>query len=107
MLGCIALGSGIGLVAAIILLVTIYYLRKRIRGRSNAFPVREIASLGTLLALLTGQTWARAKWLPIADPLCGQAYHLALVGLLFLICYSSLRGLIRDCAMSDATRRRR
>jgi hypothetical protein len=105
--GCTALGAGIGLIAAINLLVTIYFLRRKIRSRSTRFPTAEMASLGTLLGILTGQIFVRAKWLPIRDPACGQAYYVALLFLITVICYTSVRGLIRDCAISDAQGKRR
>jgi hypothetical protein len=66
-----------------------------------------MAALGTLLTILTGQIFVRAKWFPIADPVCGQAYYLVLVFLLVVMNYTSVRGLIRDCAISDVRTKRR
>jgi hypothetical protein len=88
-------------VAAINLIVTINFLRRKIRARATRFPKAEMASLGTLLAIMTGQIFVRAKVSPIDDPVCAQAYSISLLIVLIALSYSSVRGLIQDCATFD------
>jgi len=104
--GCIALGVVIGLAAGFLLLLTLASAAKKLRARANVFPTREIAALITLLGILTCATWARSKWFPIGDPLCGAAYFCVLMVLMGGFCFPVAPSVVRLCAEIVAGKKR-
>jgi predicted Na+-dependent transporter len=105
-IGCIALGLGMGLVAGILLIVGINFNRLKMRARSKAFPKAETVCFSAVIAILAGQIFVSTAWSPVSDPTCRTGYIVAMMILFFVISYRSVMGLIADGAISDVRRKR-